>query len=41
MSNFRKMSNFIKMCPFGDELLHADGRTNGRMNGHTDRHDES
>ena len=31
------MQNFIKICPLGAELLHTDGRMNGR----TDRHEES
>jgi len=36
-----RMSNFIKICHLGAELLHADGRTNGLINGQTDRCDEA
>jgi len=27
LTDFRKKSNFIKICPVGAELFHADGRT--------------
>jgi hypothetical protein len=28
------MSNFVKICPVGAEVFHADGRTNGRTGRH-------
>jgi len=34
---FEKHSNFMKIRPVGIELLHADGRVEGRTDGQTER----
>jgi len=35
-----QISNFIKIHPVGDKLLHADGQTDGWTKRRTDRHDD-
>jgi hypothetical protein len=32
------MSDFMKMCPVGGELLHADGRTDRQTHGEASIH---